>query len=100
MASVNAAIALLALPMLAASTFLVTITSEFWRGVMAFSIQFMLFLTVQVFVISKMFTQSVASPLTVAVIYGVIVLCLSVALLLHWQCHRRLARMEWGLASR
>ena len=87
------------LPILAASTMLLTIISEFWRGVLAFAIHFSLFVTVQIFVISRLFANSAASSLLITSIYAVIAGCVLVALLLVWQSRKRLSQMQWGLVT-
>ncbi len=87
------------LPLLANSTLLVTIASEFWRGVIAFAIQFSLFMFVQMFLITRLFNQSVSMQATSAVVYIVVVVCVGLAMLIQWRVHKRLAKMQWGLVS-
>ncbi len=84
------------LPILVTGTLLMTIVSEFWRGVVAFTIQFSLFMIVQLFLISRLFNKSAASPWTAIAIYIVAFVCVALALMIHWRSRKRLAAMQWG----
>ncbi len=87
------------LPMLSTSTLLITVVSEFWRGVLAFSIQFSLFLFVQMFIISRIFNPSASVSLTIATIFMVVGVCILLGTVICWTCQRRLKQMQWGLIA-